>query len=255
MSKNKPKKTRFYDKIVIFFKFLIRSRMIKVILFIIFLNIILGAFYSILDGVPFHLGLYWATDTLTNTGTGLVPPKNPLLWYITTFLMWIGLGITLMFVEYVYVKMWKKNVGKKMVNYENHIVLIGWSQKMRHFLENLPGGLGVHHNYVLIANIQERPLDLPDIVVLIRGNPEHEDILINAGVKKAERALIVLEDDSAAVLIAMTIQSFNKEINICVNLRHRENIKHLQRIDVKEIVCDEVLTGDALIKAFYTMKK
>ena len=251
---NKKKKT-FFDKFVIFMKFFIRSRMIKVIFIIIFLNILLGALYSYFDGVPFHLGLYWATDTLTNTGTGLVPPKSAFLWYTTTILMWIGLGITLMFVEYVYVKMWKKNVRKKMVNFENHIVLIGWSQKMRHFLENLPGGLGVHHNYVLVANIQDRPLDLPDIVVLIRGDPEHENILINAGIKKAEQALIVLEDDSAAVLIAMNIQSLNEDIKICVNLRHRGNIKHLKRIGVKEIVCDEVLTGDALIKAFYSLKK
>ena len=255
MNEKQSQKTRFYDKFVIFFKFLVRSRMIKVILTIILLNIILGALYSYFDGVPFHLGLYWATDTLTNTGTGLVPPKTPFLWYITTVLMWIGLGITLIFVEYVYVKMWKKNVGKKMVNFEKHVVLIGWSQKMRHFLENLPGGLGVHHNYVLVANIQERPLDLPDIVVLIRGDPEQENILINAGIKKAERALIVLEDDSAAVLIAMTIQSLNEDIRICVNLRHRENIKHLQRIGIEEIVCDEVLTGDALVKAFYSLKK
>ena len=255
MYKNKSKKTRFYDKVVIFFKFLIRSRMLKVILIIVFLNAILGGLYSYLNKVPFHLGLYWATDTLTNTGTGLVPPHTPFLWYATTFLMWIGLGITLIFVEYVYVKMWKKNLGKKMVNFEKHIVLIGWSQKMRHFLENLPGGLGVHHNYVLIANIQDRPLDLPDIVVLIRGDPEQEDILINAGVKKAEQTLIVLEEDSAAVLIAMTIQSLNNDIKICVNLRHRENIKHLERIGVEEIVCDEVLTGDALIKAFYSLKK
>ena len=149
----------------------------------------------------------------------------------------------------------EKSLGKKMINFENHIILIGWSQKMRHFLENLPGGLGVHHNYVLIANIQERPLDLPDIVVLIRGDPEQEDILINAGVKKAERALIVLEDDSAAVLSTMTIQSLNDDIKICVNLRHRENIKHLERIGVEEIVCDEELTGNALIKAFYSLKK
>ena len=249
------KKKPFFDKFVIFMKFFIRSRMIKVIFIIVFLNILLGALYSYFDGVDFHLGLYWATDTLTNTGTGLVPPKTPFLWYTTTILMWIGLGITLMFVEYVYVKMWKKNTGKKMVNFEKHIVLIGWSQKMRHFLENLPGGLGVHHNYVLVANIQDRPLDLPDIVILIRGDPEHENILINAGIKKAEQALIVLEDDSAAVLIAMNIQSLNEDIKICVNLRHRENIKHLKRIGVQEIVCDEVLTGDALIKAFYSFKK
>ncbi len=252
---DKEKKKTSLDKLVIFMKFLIRSRMIKVIFIIVFMNILLGALYSYFDGVDFYLGLYWATDTLTNTGTGLVPPKTPFLWYTTTVLMWIGLGITLMVVEYVYVKMWKINVGKKMVNFENHIVLIGWSQKMRHFLENLPGGLGVHHNYVLVANMQDRPLDLPDIVEFIRGDPEHENILINAGIKKAEQALIVLEDDSAAVLIAMNIQSLSEDIKICVNLRHRENIKHLQRISVEEIVCDEVLTGDALIKSFYALKK
>jgi len=70
MNKKKHPKTRFYDKFVILFKFLLRSRMLKVILVIIFLNVILGAIYSYLEGIEFHLGLYWATDTLTNTGTG-----------------------------------------------------------------------------------------------------------------------------------------------------------------------------------------
>ena len=255
MSKKNTPKIRYYEKIILVIKYLVRSRMLKIILIIISLNVILGLLYSYFNGVAFHLGLYWATDTLTNTGTGLVPPHTPFLWYATTFLMWIGLGITLLFVEYVYVKFWKKNLGKKMVKFEKHVILIGWSQKMRHFLDNLPGGLGVHHNYVLIANIQERPLDLPEIVVLIQGDPEQEDILIAAGVKKAEQALIVLGDDSAAVLVAMTIQSLNENIKICVNLLHRENIKHLQRIGVEEIVCDEELTGNALIKAFYALKK
>lgn len=49
----------------------------------------------------------------------------------------------------------------------------------------------------------------------------------------------------------MTIQSLNIDVRISVNLQNEENIKHLKRLGIEQIVCDEELTGNALIEAFY----
>lgn len=232
-------------------KYLRRSWMLKIFLIVFCLNFLLAGFYSIIEGIPFHLGLYWATDTLTNTGSGLVPPSRVFSWVLTTILMWIGLGITLLFVEYVYVNMLKQMRTQRMVKFENHTVLMGWNPKIRHFLHNLPGELGGHHNYVLIADLPDRPFDLPKIVEFIRGKPDEERILSKAGVEKAQQVVIVVEDDADALLIAMTVQAINIDVRISVNLQDGENIKHLKRLGVEEIICDEELTGNALIKAFY----
>ncbi len=251
----KHKKDNIFKKLRISFKNLKKSVMLKITILVICLNVILGFYYSYIEDVPFHKGLYWATDTVTNTGSGLVPPSKPYAWYLTTVFMWLGLGITLLFVEFVYVHMFNKMKGDKIVKYLNHIILIGWNSKIRHFLHNLPGLLGGDHNYVLVANLEEKPYDLPEIVDFIRGDPSEERILTNAGIEQAQQVIIVTEDDADAVLIAMTVQSINRDLKICVNLQNKENIKHLKRIDVEEIICDEELTGNALIKSFYRNKE
>ncbi|WP_371802733.1 NAD-binding protein [Candidatus Lokiarchaeum ossiferum] len=239
------------EKFIVLSKFLRRSRMLKVVILVILLNLVLAAIYANIEGIDYHLALYWATDTLTNTGSGLVPPTLKVSWIGTTIFMWLGLGITLVFVEFVYVKMVKNMRGNKVIKFKDHTILIGWNPKIRHFLKNLQGTLGVDHNYVLVADIADRPFDLPQVVEFLRGNPDEERILIRAGMKDAQQAIVATEDDADAVLIAMTIQSININVRICVNLLSEENIKHLKRIGIEQIVCDENLTGNALVDAFY----
>lgn len=241
---------QYVERFIVFAKSFRRSRTIRILLLVFCVNIVLGGLYSYFEGIPFYLGLYWITDYITNTGTGLVAPTNPVSWYITTLIMWIGLGVTLVFVENVYIRIMKKE-RTNLINFENHILLLGWSQKMRHFLDHLSGKLGVHHDYVLLADLESRPYNLPEIVKFIRGNPLEEYTLNKARVSKAKMAIVVMEDDSDAIMASMTIQSLNKEIRLCVNILYSENIKHLKRIGVQEIVCDEELTGNALINSFY----
>ena len=250
LSKKKDR-SPLQEKFIVISKFIRRSRMLKVVIIVIFLNLILAAIYSYIEGIEFHLGLYWATDTLTNTGSGLVPPTLKFSWIATTIFMWLGLGITLVFVEFVYVKMVKNMRGNKMIKFKDHTILIGWNPKIRHFLNNLQGTLGVDHNYVVVADIPDRPYDLPSVVEFLRGNPIEERLLLRAGMKEAQQAIVATEDDADAVLIAMTIQSININVRICVNLLSEENIKHLKRIGIEQIVCDENLTGNALVDAFY----
>ncbi|MHA1820434.1 MAG: potassium channel family protein [Promethearchaeota archaeon] len=240
----------FKEKLIILRKYLKRSRMIKVIVFIILVNIIFGFFFAEYEGIPFYLGLYWITDTITNTGTGLSPPHHELTWYLTTILMWLGLGVTLIFVENVYIRIMEQSGRNVKIKFNNHILILGWSPKIRNFLHNL-SGLGVHHDYVLIADLQERPFDLPEVVKFIRGNPVEERVLILAGAKQAQQVIIVMNNDSDAIMCAMTVQSINDKVKLTVNILYSENIKHLKRIGVQEIICDEELTGRALKESFY----
>ena len=116
-------KNKKREKLAILVKYLKRSRMIKVFLIVFFINFILGAVYSYIEGLPFYLGIYWATDTLTNTGSGLVPPTKKVSWIIAIISLWIGLGITLLFVEYVYVRLLNTMRGQRMIKFEEHIIL------------------------------------------------------------------------------------------------------------------------------------
>jgi voltage-gated potassium channel Kch len=249
---------KFLEKLVLIWKNIKRSRMLKVFLMVFALNIILAGIYSLIQGIPFYLGFYWISDYITNTGTGLVSPDptDPHdigLWWLTSAVIWIGLGITLVFVENVYLRLMKKE--EKVVKFHNHIILAGWNAKMRHLIQNLSGELGVHHDYVLIYNDEERPYDLPDIIEFISGNPLEERVLRQANIESADQAIIVMEDDADALMLCSTLQHMNPNTGITVNILFAENIKHFKRIDVEEVICDEELSGNALVEGFYRNKE
>ncbi len=248
---------KLFEKLVIIWKNIKRSRMIKVLLIVFMLNIILAGIYSLIQGIPFYLGFYWISDYITNTGTGLVSPdpNDPHdigLWWLTSAVIWIGLGITLVFVENVYLRLMKKE--EKTISFHNHIILVGWNSKMRYLIKNLTGELGVHHDYVLVHDEQERPYDLPDIIEYISGDPLEERILRAANAESADSAIVVMEDDADALMLCSTFQHLNPDAAITVNIQFSENIKHFKRIDIEEIICDEELSGNALINGFYRSK-
>ncbi len=227
--------------------------MIKVIFLVFALNLILGGIYSWIEGIPFYLGFYWISDYITNTGTGLVGPSSVATYWLTSAVIWLGLGITLIFVENVYLRFMKRE--EKTVKFHNHILLLGYGSKMRFLIKNLSGEIGVHHDYVLIHDDEERPYDLPDIIEYIAGNPLEERVLRQANAESADQAVIVMKEDADALMLCSTFQHLNPDAWITVNIRYSENVKHFKRIDIEEIVCDEELSGKALIEGFYKSKE
>lgn len=240
------------ERLVILWKYIKRSRMIKVIIIVFSINLLLGGIYSWIENIPFYLGFYWISDYITNTGTGLVSPHYKLTWWLTSAVIWLGLGITLVFVENVYLRLMKRE--EKTVKFHNHVLLLGWNNKMRFLIKNTSGEIGVHHDYVLIHDSPERPYDLPDIIEYIPGDPLEERILRAANAESADQAIIVMNEDADALMLCSTIQHLNPDAWITVNVLQSENIKHFQRIDVTYIVCDEELSGKALIEGFEKSK-
>jgi voltage-gated potassium channel Kch len=247
---------KLYEKIILFWKNIRRSRMVKVILIVFTLNFILGGVYSLIAGVPFYMGFYWISDYITNTGTGNVAPgltDHPGLWWLTSAVIWLGLGITLIFVENVYLRFMKRE--EKTVKFHNHILLLGYGSKMRFLIKNLTGEIGVHHDYVLIHNDEERPYDLPDIIEYIAGDPLEERVLRQANAESASQAVVVMREDADSLMVCSTFQHLNPDAWITVSIRYSENIKHFKRIDVEKIICEEELAGKALIDGFYEGKE
>ena len=102
---------------------------------------------------------------------------------------------------------------------------------------------------------EERPYDLPDIIEYIPGDPGEERVLRAANAESADQAIVVMGDDADALMVCSTFQHLNPDAWITVNIRYAENIKHFRRIDVEAIVCDEELSGKALVEGFYKSKE
>jgi voltage-gated potassium channel Kch len=203
--------------------------------------------------IPLLFGIYWVTDIMTQTGTGLWSPKDPTEpapWIFQILINWMALGLSFYIMEGIVLRI-KKNIGiKKMVKYTNHILLLGWSKKMYRFLNRLPSGAGVHHNYILLADLEQSPNNIPDFIEFVRGDPQEERSLLQAGIKTAEHAIIMIGNDAETIMVVMTIQSLNPTLKITANLLELENIKHLERLGVKNIVCDEEICSCVLMDVF-----
>jgi monovalent cation:H+ antiporter-2, CPA2 family len=134
---------------------------------------------------------------------------------------------------------------------QEHIILVGWNHKMRHLIDNLPISVKKEKNIICLANLSSQPYNLPDSVSLIQGDPNKEESLKSAFIDTAVQAIIALENDPDTILAAMSAQNLNPDVALTVNIHHSENIKHLERLGIEKIICDEELAGQQMIHSFY----
>jgi len=225
-----------------------KSPVIRILIFVIVLTLISGGFFSWYEGVPFFKGVYWASDIFANLGTGIVQPQDDTTFWVAIILIWMGLGTTLKFVENVYKQV--KIGEKKMVNYSNHVILLGWNRKMQYFVTHLSKSNLAQQNFVLLADIPKRPYGLPADIDFVQGDPQQTKDLLSINAEKAARAMIMMESDSDTIMTAMTLQAINEKVFITVNIQEEENIKLFKRIGIEDIVCDEVLAGSDILDSF-----
>jgi voltage-gated potassium channel len=134
--------------------------------------------------------------------------------------------------------------GKIMnkVKFKDHIVVCGWTSDTERILDELTSeDVKTRHKIVILADLEKNPLDREDIK-FISGDPTKDEDLKRAGIMAANTAIISLDrksdnPDAKAILTALAVESLNKSVYTCVELRNPENEKHLVHANVDEIVC------------------
>jgi len=167
-----------------------------------------------------------------------------------TFLAIITAKITSWLLEFLR----RGGIMKKKVKSSGHIVVCGWNFQGEQIISHLLSpDQKQHRQIVVLANLERRPVK-DERVEFIVGDPTQDEDLVRAGVQRAD-SVIVLTDltkgpndaDAEALMVVLAVESLNREVHTCVQLRHSANRMHLQRAHADEIICLDQLGGNLVV--------
>ena len=130
---------------------------------------------------------------------------------------------------------------------KNILLICGYNEKIKNFLKEIDIE---SKDIVCIAPLTERPIDLPENIAFISGEPYLDEVLRRGNIEAVSEAIISLDRDQDAILTVLTIENINKEIITICNVVSEANLKHLTRLGVDKVFCDE-LVGGQIFAALY----
>ena len=181
-----------------------------------------GSFgYMVIEDMSFLEALYMTVITITTVGYREIVDLHPLGKVFTMVLILVGVGLIL----YVFGKvtetvvegglrtiLGKINVKKKVAKLKNHYIVCGFGRIGKVICKIL------HENNRPFVVIENNPEEIPEInehgYLAIEGEASDDEVLINAGVKRARGLISVASSDAANVYISLTARGLNPDLFI-----------------------------------------
>lgn len=140
----------------------------------------------------------------------------------------------------------------------NHFVVLGWNQRGEHMIRRLSGIAGVEKTpIVLLAQLDGAPFD-NEMLFFYHGNPASDTDQRRVNLAQA-RSVVLLADellpgspadrDARTVLAALTAQAINPYVRITAEVLLPENVQHLRRAGVDEVLDHNVIAGNLLAQS------
>nr|WP_081707512.1 potassium channel family protein [Bacillus massiliigorillae] len=196
---------------------------------------------------------WWTMTTVTTVGYGdfypvTVPGK---IYAIFLFVFGIGLiGIVITkLIDSLSIFRKLREEGKLSFNGSDHIVIFGWSRKVRHAINEI-----LEHDknivIVLIAPLDKSPFD-HHRVHYIQGDPSNPVTLQKGKVASSKSVIIFAEDeikdsklaDAYSLMSATALEKYAGNLHITVEVLEERNIELFRHVSVDEfIVSDETIS-------------
>jgi len=253
---------------------LIRTSDFATAVFVIMLVLTLGS----LGIIIFELGhnedfgswgsaFWWAIVTSTTVGYGDKVPITTGGKVFGAFLMLAGIASISLFTASVSSMLVARKIregkGLEEIKSKNHILICGWNYSGETILKSFMSysELISNRDIVLVNNLQEE--EASDLLYkykqinpkFVKGDFTGESLLIRAGVKNADAA-VVLPDLSAAtrtiadektVLATLSMKSIAPNIRVFAHVLEKESEAHLKRANVTDIIVSDEFSGFLLM--------
>ncbi|MFX1521046.1 MAG: ion channel [Promethearchaeota archaeon] len=206
--------------------------------------------FSYLEGRSLAESFYWAIITLTTIGYGDITPVTFAGRIFSLVIALLGIGVIAifagMFATYL-IGLQTEREMRRLKKMADILLICGYNEKIKNFIKEIDIS---SKDMVCIAPLEERPEDLPENIVFISGNSYSDQILLKAKIFDVSEAVISLGNDQDAILTALAIGGLNRRATIICNVVREENVKHLYKIGVKKVLCDETLGGQMLASMY-----
>ncbi|MEC9273674.1 MAG: ion channel [Candidatus Neomarinimicrobiota bacterium] len=201
---------------------------------------------------------WWAIVTMTTVGYGDFSPTTPEGRLFAVFIMFAGIALVSLLtasISSIYVaKRIREDKGLEKVNISDHIVLCGWNKNAESIIDslrNLSESDSLH--LILVNEIHEDIVNhlrnkYKDVdLYFVAGDFTSEEILKRASIEEAHTVIIIpnIDDekigspDEKTIFATLTIKSMSSSVRVVAYLMQRENLTHIRRANVDEVVLSD----------------
>lgn len=222
-----------------------------------------GSINSLWDAV------WWSVVTITTVGYGNVVPSTVLGRVVGMFVMLSGISVISLLtatISSVFVaQRIRESQGLQQIKLKEHTIICGWNQRLDSLLERLNDISSDHSSMgstrrkdgvVLInemppARMEEVRSDYENLdLKYVSGDYTKEPTLARANLEEA-RAVIIVPDmsltsvprDDKTLPAALAIKSMKRDIKVYAHIIDRENLSHLKRADVDDVIVSDEHVG------------
>jgi voltage-gated potassium channel len=226
---------------------------LKIFFWIIVILLIFGTIgFSLIDKFDLKASFYRTLQTLA-----FIFEENPsiterlleiFLAIVGVFLIWWVLwSVADMLLDGNLKRYIKSEVFRiKIKKMENHIIIVGGGR----FGEEVAKALKEkNENFIIIEMNPEVVNSLrKDKYLVIEGNAEHEEILKNAKISTAKKAILTLPRTEQNILITLTAKELNPNIEIYSRCENNRLVSKLKKAGAKRTIIPEIVAGDKIVE-------
>jgi voltage-gated potassium channel len=216
------------------------------------LSILIGVLgFTLIEGFGLVDAFYMAIITFSTVGFNEVVPLSQAGRFFTSFYIIFNLLIFAYVVSVVstyifegeFNKLYKKYLtGIEVSKMENHVIVIGFGRNGSKACEEL-----AHQKEpFIIVEKNDKYLELIKEVkkfkVLI-GDISNDEVLINAGIKRAKALITTLPGDADNILLTLTAKELNPEIIVISRATEEKTMQKLKRVGADHVIMPDAVGG------------
>jgi voltage-gated potassium channel len=218
-------------------------------------TIIVGSVgFRVLERDGWLESVYMSTQTVTTVGYGDLAPKTDAGRLFSIFLMLTGVGtvlyaLTILAQAVIQSEIVEALSARRKVNemkkLEGHYIVCGAGRVGRRIIRHLAGQ---KLPYIVIESDERRLQELAAEHVIV-GDATSEDILAEAGVKRARGLASCLPDDAANVYVVLTARGLNPGLQIVARAVEEQAEPTLIRAGANRVVAPTIIGSQSMARA------
>ena len=197
--------------------------------------------------------IYYTTVTLSTTGYGDIAPDEAHSRMINAFVVTplriaflvLLIGTTLEVLasqgrEMFRVARWRRHM-------DQHVVVVGYGTKGRSAVETLVNN-GFDRDTIVVVDTGGQALQdaHSDGLAVVTGDATRRDVLLRAGVAKADHVIITTDRDDSNVLATLTVRQINPDAFIVSAVREGENVPLMKQSGANSVITSSDAVGRLL---------
>jgi len=229
---------------------LFRSK-IAIALTLMFIVFLLGVFgYRLIADFSWVESVYMTIITVTTVGFAEVRPLDANAQIFTVFLIIssvfiFGFAISVIS-EYILSRnslqlLKKKRVKNKVKSLSNHVVVCGYGRNGQQAAEKLKA---YNKPFVVIEKDKELIESHEDDVLFVEGDVNEDEVLLEAGIRKAQYLVTALPDDAINLFVVLSARQLNEKLFIISRASQATSVKKLQFAGANKVIMPDKIGGD-----------